>query len=262
MKLVLAQLLCIALSTIAGASEVLIETEELSAGLFRISMASDKELEISEAQKALFDTAVVVCSGQAPRFGKYKFESTVPINGSADKEAEETFHFSQEIHCGSATPANSGKAIVLDEKTEEELKDKVVNLTDKYFELLDDDGFAAAYAMQSAVQQELSSLDAWSAKQATLKRTAGKRLKTSLWRITVYKDPADAALPGNYVAVDYESEYKNFPVFCGYVIWHQSAVGELTLMREEFGYIDSATLVKIPENDLPGIKKQIGCAAT
>jgi hypothetical protein len=262
MKLVFVQLLYIALSTIAVASEVSIETEKLSEDFFRLNLISDKVLETSEAQKALLDTAVFACSGLTPIFGKYKFESTAPTKGSAKKEADETFRFSQEIQCGPVAPASSGKAIVLDEKAEEKLKENVVDLTDRYFELLDDDDFAAAYAMQSALQQEMSSLDAWSARQVTLKRTAGKKLQTSLRRITVYKDPADAALPGNYVAVDYESEYKNFPVFCGFVIWHQSVVGELTLMREEFGYIDSASLLKITENDLPAIKQKIGCTAT
>lgn len=73
------------------------------------------------------------------------------------------------------------------------------------------------------------------------------------------KDPPGVD-PGFYAAVDYIGQFQNADHECGYVAWYRDSSGQLTIVREEEGYIDRETAAKMTSQALQNALARIGCA--
>jgi hypothetical protein len=142
---------------------------------------------------------------------------------------------------------------------EEALREQVRTNSEQYLARLDAKDYPGAYEWMSLIAKQSMSTEAWmESKQAQVER-GGKRKSLDIWRITVYEDPENAPMAGTYIAADYDSVFENLPVACGYIMWYRTTAGDLMIIRDELGYIDTATLAKIPAKDLPAVKNEIGC---
>ncbi len=157
------------------------------------------------------------------------------------------------------TATARASAIELDAKAEAALKKEIQTLTEQYLALIDAGDFNDAWLKYDPMAQGVFTIDGWIGQRQAEQERSGKRKTLDIWRTTVYKNPSDAPSPGNYIAVDYDSEFEKLPIVCGYVMWYQNLRGDLTIMREEKGYLTADMMQEIPAKDLPSIKSQIGC---
>jgi len=86
--------------------------------------------------------------------------------------------------------------------------------------------YTAAYAMFSDSMKGATHFDTWQTQTQSFKAKAGRLLIRHVRKITWYKDPPSAPLPGIYVAVDYSSEFDHVPIHCGYVAWYRRPNGD------------------------------------
>lgn len=241
---------------------VAISHTEISANVYEFLLESDKELELAHAQTAIGEVAQAVCKGKTPSYGKYTFEHRKPVAVPTEGSVDTYFIFRQQVECtNSVASVHQRKALPLTREQEKAIKDSVNTLTEKYLAAKDKADFKLAYGYLSEGMKAMRSYETWSAEEAEYLNHSGKLLEREIWRTTIYNNPADSPEPGIYIAADYESSYENYSIHCGFVIWflpgHDSV--DYSVMREEFGNINKDILSIIPTNDLPSVRKQIGC---
>jgi hypothetical protein len=101
---------------------------------------------------------------------------------------------------------------------------------------------------------------AWKKGKLDFRAMAGKLLRLSVWKITLYDNPPGAATPGLYVAADYTNEYDGLALQCGYVMWVRPAgATSFRIVREETGNLEAAALTGMPADQLEQIKRKFHC---
>lgn len=104
-----------------------------------------------------------------------------------------------------------------------------------------------AYARQSEAHRARLSLDDYRKIAAGLADQTGPAVERHVTTITWTKDPsnndpAHAAPPGVYAAVDLAGRYAKADRYCGYLVLYQPPDGgDFTVMREEANMLDNAT---------------------
>ena len=78
-------------------------------------------------------------------------------------------------------------------------------------------------------------------------------------KVSWVKDPPGVD-PGFYAAVDYTGRFQNITYECGYVAWYRDVSGRLFIVREEEGYIDRSSQLKMSSSALQDALAKIGCA--
>jgi hypothetical protein len=105
----------------------------------------------------------------------------------------------------------------------------------------------------------VSSFESWSETTMKFNAQAGKVLERRIRKVTWYKDPPNAQLPGVYAAVDFIGRFENVDTHCGYVVWHQRDDGAFRIMREEQNFIDKKTQAGLDERTLAELKARFRC---
>lgn len=244
-----------------------ITAESLGEGRFRLVLRSDTVLEIPRAQSLLLPKAIELCQALEPVLGRYRFESSAPMEGAASSAKPVEFQMTQDLTCGHGTgnpqiasARNSSFGI---EKTDtaQSLEDFVSAVSISYLSARGDGKFEDAYLAYSEAMREFSPLDAWKQQNSEFNAAAGARRSTTIWRITVYDNPPGAPEPGVYIAADYESVFERVAFQCGYLIWTQTVDGHFVITREESGSLPAGMVETLPRQQVAEIRRQFGCPA-
>jgi hypothetical protein len=133
---------------------------------------------------------------------------------------------------------------------------EIERLTYRYFSAKDNGSYREAFEM---MRPDVAPLESWV--EATMKFNvqAGKVLQRRIRKVTWYKDPPNAQLPGVYAAADYVSHFEHIDTHCGYVVWHREDDGTFRVMREEQNFIDKKTQAGLDERKLAELKARFRC---
>ena len=231
--------------------------KEVSTDYFRVSFSSMESISLQTAQQRGVPYAMQLCQSKEIQFGKYTYEKKEILSKGAPSP-ELQFRLKQDIHC------NGGKSIQTTSKSAEKVnKIKVQNeikkLSIRYFKLLDQSEFDAAYSMLSEKMKSHSEFSRWATDRKSFNSISGEAVDKNIWKATVYIDPPNAPERGVYVAADFENSYENIPYNCGYLIWFKGESGAYKITREERGYIPASVLNKINSSEIEGVKQKMRC---
>jgi len=236
--------------------------KQISTDTFQLIFKNDVPLEIDHAQSSIYSSAVKICSGKTPLFGKYSFDSSEPITKGSEASS---FTFLQTIKCTDEVAVTAApKKLELSNTQEEAIKSKTKKMTEEFLSAKESEEFKKAYDMLDLGMKSITEFSAWKIKESDyFGENMGKLVNRDIWRITLYNNPPNSPKPGLYIAADYENTYEKAPIHCGYVMWYLPAANpeELSVMREEYGNITTDIFKKIPKDNLQNIRKQIGCRA-
>jgi hypothetical protein len=235
-----------------------IQTRQLDADSFELTITTTQTTDIHTAQEVLIPTAKKVCGSKEPQFGHYKFNSTEKIKGTSN-EKPSTLTLNQEIKCGVAEVQAQAEPSTKHWQPTEKDQSKIEESTYKYFQDRDQARYQNAYLMFSKSMQSSVTLDSWQSHIKQFNDKVGKVLKRQIIKVTWYSNPPSSPSPGVYAAVDYISQFDNVNIHCGYVAWQQAKNGEFLIVREEENYIDKITQTGMKEYDLTKLKQQFGC---
>jgi hypothetical protein len=189
--------------------------------------------ETPEGQRLVALRALELCAGQFPQLGRYRFAGDERVGASPRSPA--SFTILQELTCTDAPPEPPvGVSLPAGWQPSEADTHAATAATERYFAAVDSGDAAALDAMSSAGHREGTSAAERAARLATFRSEAGRPGQHRIVRVTWYVNPEGAA-PGAYAAVDFERQYQNFSVSCGYVAWQRQGDGSLSLIREETG---------------------------
>jgi Protein of unknown function (DUF4019) len=104
--------------------------------------------------------------------------------------------------------------------------------------LVDRQQYAAAYALLEPGLKEEMPQSQWEKFQRIFRAESGGPLTKTLRRYVWYDNPANAALPGIYLAAEYDAVFENGDRYFGVVILHKPDDGPFRVMRQEQNRID------------------------
>jgi len=92
------------ISATAVGQQLRVQVEQLDADRYELTLFAGAPMTEPAAQGLLWPSASRLCNGNEPNFGKYRFESVVPLaGGDTTQDLKSSFKFVQEISCGGAT---------------------------------------------------------------------------------------------------------------------------------------------------------------
>lgn len=234
-----------------------VQVRPIGEGAYELTLRTTRASEVEAAQVQLMPMAWSLCGDKPARLGRYTFERLEPLTGP---QGPVELVLRQQVHCGQQDPEPAATPpVVTDEVARTALVDHLQALTLQFFDHQDQGRFEQAYAMLSPGWGEISTAEAWAASRADFRARSGPLVEMQIKKVTWYDNPPDAPAPGVYVAFDYSGRTERFPIYCGYLVWHQQRKGDFLLAREEFGYLDGASLAGITPSDLPAARAGIGC---
>ncbi len=131
-------------------------------------------------------------------------------------------------------------------------EEQVVQTTNNYFDAIDSEQYQRAYSMMNEMNRSAFTLQQFTRQNHTLHEQAGLLKQRKILKITWTKDPAAAAIPGIYAAVDIATHYANIDRHCGFVVLYQSPSSDnFEIMRQESNFITNATAEKIAHEQSP-----------
>ncbi len=107
----------------------------------------------------------------------------------------------------------------------------------EWLDLVDADRDVESFALLTDVFRANLTPEIWRESVAQTNRDLGKRLSRTLRRLVWYQDPADAPLPGTYVAVEFDSVFENAESHFQYVILHSISGEHFRIMRNESTFV-------------------------
>jgi uncharacterized protein DUF4019 len=131
-------------------------------------------------------------------------------------------------------------------------------LTAKTVTQKDKGELARAYGEFSDGMKASARFDTWSKGVEEFNAKAGLAKFRKIVKISWVKDPPGVD-PGFYAAVDYSGQFQNITYECGYVAWYRESSGRLTIVREEQGYIDRESEVRMTPEALRNVLTKIRC---
>src|ERR1700722_718428 len=214
------------------------------------------------AQRALLPKAKELCGDKRVNFGHYSFDSKVPLTDSKPTSSPQ-LRLTQTLQCGAAAPSPVLQVTNAPDGWQPRSEDQatVERQTYRYLSSKAASEYTAAYAMFSGSMKEATHFDTWQTQTRSFNAKAGRLLTRHVRKITWYKDPPSAPLPGIYVAVDYSSEFDHVPIHCGYVAWYRGSNGDYQIIHEEENSIDKASIAKMKPADVAALAAKFGCSA-
>ena len=237
-----------------------ITVQRLADDAFRLVLTSHTSKSAEAGQLELMPKAQQLCGARSANFGKYTFNLQESIRDGARDKGH--LVLTQMIQCGDAAPvapasAHQSKAPYT--ASAEQIK-RVEQMTRDYFGAKDQGRYKDAYALFAPSQKQAVATDTWQAGVEAFNARAGAVRERAIRKITWYQDPPQAA-PGLYAAVDFDSQFANMAVHCGFVAWQQQKDGSFLLVREEENSLDKATAQKLKPAELEKVRAQLGCRA-
>lgn len=238
-----------------------IDVRQLENGELELRLTADTILDEPTAQLLLRPRAIEACAGLTPVLGRYRFEGRTPTDPGADGAQETRYRFTQQVSCGpvEATPVAETETGVRQVDAVQRLEDFIRAISLQFIESRSVGDLEAAYAALSREMKAFSTFDEWSTRATEFNAASGPIRSATVWRVTVYDNPAGAPEPGTYIAADYEVEYEKVAFQCGYLMWFERSDNLYVVTREESGSIPLDVFEATPESQLPALRAQLGC---
>ena len=230
---------------------------------FVLKLVSQDILELTAAQELLAPTAVSLCDGRYPQYGKYEFKSDEPISPDSNAELSYSYELVQAIRCVDVPilPVPGSRSFVPDAEAKQTIENEVQYLSRTYFSNLVNGNYEEAYDQLSESMRSYRSFEEWQSQFDAFMKQSGELVELNIHTITVYDNPPDAPQPGIYVAADYQNRFKDAPYHCGYLIWFRAEVGRFQIMREETGLITNEILGQVTDDQRAQLLTQLRCSA-
>jgi hypothetical protein len=227
----------------ADLSQCPVSSRQLSNGVYELTVTLHDTTDVSLGQQALTAEATKVCGGELFQFGHYTFHSTSHAGPSVVPQEKPRLMLKQEVRCGPASQAPKPHAPYDWAPTEADTQ-LVAARTKEYLARKDKGELALAYEQFSDGMKDVTHFDEWSKSVNTFNGKAGPVESRKVVKVSWVKDPPGVD-PGFYAAVDYAGRFKNITYECGYVAWYRDIAGRLSIVREEQGFIDNESQVKM-----------------
>lgn len=224
---------------------------------FVVELTSTEDLAEKRGLEIISEASIKKCGEKPANFGKYRFAGKEQISAT-DKASVDSFKMIQQLFCGeiNTIAQEPTKPISADKK--KQLEEQVIILTDDYLEYLAKQKFRKAYSLISASLKEGTKYREWKASKKQHSSQPGELIRSETWKVTTYIDPPSSQQKGIYIAADFDREYSNLPIFCGYLVWYFENA-ELKVMREDIGTVKSDQMSGMKTADLETIKSKFGC---
>jgi hypothetical protein len=244
----------------AAPTDPKISIKAIDKAQYELTLHASSATGILTAQQQLLATAKEVCRDQPAHFGHYAFNLETPIEGAQSKSPPK-LTFTQTIQCGSQGPSPVPQVANSPDGWKPSPNDQITveTQTYRYLNLKSAGEYSTAYAMFSESMKEATHLDSWQTATQSFNTRAGQLLNRRVRKITWYKDPPSAPLPGIYVAVDYSSEFADVPIHCGYVAWYRTPNGDYQIIHEEENSIAKASIAMMKPADVATLAAKFGC---
>lgn len=256
MKIIIS-LLAILLTNISYASQS-IKFHEGGDNTYVVELLSSKGIGEKKGLEIIENAVMKKCGEESVHLGKYRFSRKEKLSIS-DEPNEDSFRMVQQLFCGelpSSITQESTKP--LSDKEKYQLEEQAIKFTDKYLGYLADFDFKNAYSLLSSSFKEGKTYDEWEAAKKQLTSLPGNLLRSETWKVTTYVDPPSSQRKGVYIATDFDREYANAPIFCGYLVWYlEDAV--LKVIREDIGSIKPDQISQMSDGDLAIAKSKFRC---
>ena len=259
----LTTLLLVLATTPVTSSDLTIDVTPRSENAFELKITSPRMMGEEEAQQTILAAAWKICGGRQPRLGKYNFSGSERLRRESESpgtdEGQESFVFVQEVSCGEEPETKPEPSRALSQEERVFVEGTVAALTNAYLVGQTTGDYLKSYDMLSEFIKSSASYGDWKKQREEFMDVAGPLQETEVWRITIYIDPSGAPEPGIYVAADYEMSFEKVPHKCGYLVWLEQEDRTFRITREETGYLDLATVSRLDESEVAGVKARIGC---
>jgi hypothetical protein len=134
----------------------------------------------------------------------------------------------------------------------EDLERQAQTTATDYMAAMDAGKYDEAYDFLADIDRKDQPLSAFSDRIRKFNARAGAVKERRIVTITWTNDPANAPIPGIYVALDLVSTFVNIDRHCGYLVLYQApAGGAFKVMREENSFLDNATATSISRKSSP-----------
>jgi hypothetical protein len=233
---------------------------QTGADQYAVTLIGAASLNEAQARASVMAAAGSLCKApRLPVMGRYRFESTEKVSG--EKSGSGNSRFNQEIACeiGQVAAPVQRRPQLLSREESERIEKDIRARSDAYLLDIAQGRVDDAYAV---VDGEGMGMDAqaWKNGKLAFRAMAGKLLRRSIWKITLYDNPPAAAVPGLYVAADYTNEYEGLALQCGYLMWARTGdAPDFRIVREESGNLEAGALAGMPADQLAQIKGKLHC---
>lgn len=193
----LVPLLLISLSGFVAAGDSEVSIQKTGSYTYDLTLKSSSSNDVAKAQAQLMPKARELCGTLQVEFGRYTFESVEKISAESSTSVD-TFVFNQQILCSqspTSSPSNTSIPVGPWSPSDAE-KESVEKAAHRYLAARSAGPYADAYGLLSDFLKGSSSLESWSIQADTASKRRGGIEQVSIKKITWYKDPPSAPLPG------------------------------------------------------------------
>jgi hypothetical protein len=128
----------------------------------------------------------------------------------------------------------------------EDLERQALAAMNAYFSAVDSGRFRDAFGAMAPLSQSSTPYADFEKRSADFRNEAGAPIRRRVMTITWTKDPANAPIPGTYVAIDISARYVKIARQCGYIVLYQApSGGSFRVMRTENNYLSDAAAAKM-----------------
>jgi hypothetical protein len=110
---------------------------------------------------------------------------------------------------------------------------EAVAFATSWLDLLDAGKAEESFVLLTPIFQANLTVASWRDSVVEANRQLGKLLSRKLKRVVWYENPADAPLPGTYVAVEFDSDYERTDRHFQYVMLHSQRGEPFRVMRHQ-----------------------------
>ena len=236
-------------------ADPVIEVTRQSEGSYQLTLEVDEAIGLGEGQQLLLPTAVQLCDGRPPQFGRYQFSQTEAVEVPG---RDESFVLVQDIDCRTGPEEQKPPSRALGEQERLQIEQVAQGRAEACVKGLGGEDYGASYAMLSDFIASTSPFERWRVEQDEFRERAGPLRSVDVWKVTVYVDPPGVPEPGIYVATDLEASYENL-LMCGYFMWLEGSDMTLRILRQEVGHLDAAVVSRMSQSQLAKVKSDFHC---
>jgi hypothetical protein len=254
---VIISLLAILLTNISYASQS-IKFHEGGNNSYVVELLSSKGIGEKNGLEIIKNAVMKKCEEKPVHLGKYRFSNEERVSIS-DEPSEDSFRMIQQLFCGELPPSIAQENTKpLSDEEKYNLEEQARKSTDKYLGYLANFDFKNAYSLLTSSLKGDKTYEEWTTTKKQLTSLPGKLLRSETWGVTTYVDPPSSSRKGVYIATDFDREYANSPIFCGYLVWYLEG-SELKVIREDIGSIKPGQISKMSTEDLVIAKSKFRC---
>lgn len=217
--------------------------------------SDDSNLNAQSGLELIAQESAKKCGNKPSQLGKYKFKK----NGPIDTSGQSSFRMVQQLFCGDIPTSGINQQATQDisPAKKETLKNEAIKVTNVYLDALAIGNYKKAYSFFTDNQKQNQPFEAFTARQSHLP-SQGNKINETVWNTTVYIDPPNSPQKGIFIATDFERNYENIPIYCGYLVWYVQD-NSLKLLREEINVIDKKLFVSMKSDEINKIKQSFRC---